>query len=61
MNEKEDMKANSNQEDKKIEDLIKELENLYDSATTTEEKEKYKKTIVELNVLKRLNNKRHNM
>lgn len=61
MNEKEDMKANPNQQDKKIEDLIKELENLYDSATTTEEKEKYKKTIDELNVLKRLNNERHNM
>ena len=59
MNEKEDMKANPNQQDKKIEDLIKELENLYDSATTTEEK--YKKTIDELNVLKRLNNERHNI
>lgn len=61
MNEKENVKANSNQDDKKIDDLIKELENLYDTATAAEEKEKYQKTIDELNILKKLNNERKNM
>ena len=61
MNEKENVKANSNQDDKKIDDLIKKLENLYDTATAAEEKEKYQKTIDELNILKKLNNERKNM